>query len=278
MKFAILLFSFLLVFLAFTLILPAHASYIKIESPVEATLHNNSTVYLGKVGPGESFYIDASPNTTNASGKLIPAWGLFKAVSLPNGWSSQQSLLYANPLELKITVAPNATNGTYKMVLQAVNLGNYLKMGSINIIAYIEVTRDVFEANITNPVVMAGVGQPANLHVLLNNTGASDVPFVIFAKGLPSFNYTYLVIAKKGIPVSFNYPVYENEPGTYHFKLFITASSSPLVNKSYSAELIVNSSISNDYSASGRGFLVSPIIYEPVYAIMYLITKLAGIV
>ncbi|MEM0074290.1 MAG: hypothetical protein QXX70_00120, partial [Candidatus Micrarchaeaceae archaeon] len=57
----------------------------------------------------------------------------------------------------------------------------------------------------------------------------------------------------------------------------VVSATSPLVHRSFKAELIVNSSVANDYSAVGRGLIVEPIIYEPAYALMLLIDKLSKI-
>ena len=60
------LFRFLFAFAAISLLFAsANATYLLIEGPVASQLFNNGSIYLGKVGPGESFYILASADTTN---------------------------------------------------------------------------------------------------------------------------------------------------------------------------------------------------------------------
>jgi len=39
--------------------------------------------------------------------------------------------------------------------------------------------------------------------------------------------------------------------------------------------LIIQQSVLNDYSATGQGVLISPIIYEPAYAFMLLLKTLS---
>ncbi|MEM3241204.1 MAG: hypothetical protein QXV13_02000 [Candidatus Micrarchaeaceae archaeon] len=256
----------------------SNAMYLQITEPIQATLHQNSSIYIGKVGPGESFYIEASATTTNSNGVPVNiGWDTLETVSLPSGWSSQASPLYENPMKLKVTVAPYAANGTYAMKIKAINVQNYSKLGNLTITAIVNVTPDVFGLNVTPLVLRSGIGQPANLHVLINNTGASDDPFIVSSSGLPAFNLSYEVIAIKGKPILTTYPVYENEPGTYQFTVSVVSATSPLVHRSFKAELIVNSSVANDYSAVGRGLIVEPIIYEPAYALMLLIDKLSKI-
>src|ERR1700681_460969 len=100
--------GYLLFLLSFSFMLSAAgaATYLSVVGPVQAVLYNNGNITLGKVGPGESFYVLASATTTNQSGFLVNiGWDTLQAVSLPSGWSSQSSPLYENPMKMKITVA-----------------------------------------------------------------------------------------------------------------------------------------------------------------------------
>jgi hypothetical protein len=201
-------------------------------------------------------------------------WDQFIAVSLPTGWTSQPSPLYENPMKMKITVAPNAENGTYWMVLRAVNSGNYSKLGNLTFKAYINVTPDVFTSSVSPLNISAGVGQPTNLQVVINNIGASDDPFMINAYGLPAWNMPTEVIASHYRTNTYIYPVFENEPGVYLFNLTINSTTSPLIHQTYPIMLTTHASLFNDFSATGQGVVLSPIIYEPAYAVMLLLNDI----
>ncbi len=251
----------------------ASATYLTVEGPVSALLYNNGTLNVGKVGPGESFYVLASPATANASGVIVNiGWDRLEAVTLPSGWSAQPSPLYENPMKMKITVGSTTVNGTYTMVLRAVNVGNYSKLGNLTFTAEINVTPDVLSTNVTPVDVVAGVGQPVNLNIAINNTGASDDPFLINVYGLPAWNQPTEVIATHSTSNTYLYPIFENEPGVYTFNLTINSTTSPLIHKTYPITLTVQSSLINDFSATGQGVVLSPIIYEPAYAVMLLIS------
>ncbi|MGC8587105.1 MAG: hypothetical protein ACP5K9_02335 [Candidatus Micrarchaeia archaeon] len=259
--------------LAFVLVGAVNATYLQIEGPVSGTLYANGSIYIGKVGPGESFYILASANTTNSSGKMIYlGWNKLEAVSLPPGWSAEASQLYANPMKMKITAAPDAANGTYSIVIRAVNFYNYSTkreiIGNITDIVYVNVTPNVFALSVSPKEIYAGPGQPVNLYITINNTGASDDPFVINARGLPAWNVPDEVIALHSTVTTFAYPVYIDEPGVYKFNLTVSSATSPLVRKSYAITLVSHAGLLNDYSAIGEGVMLSPIIYEPAYAVM----------
>ena len=58
------------------------------------------------------------------------------------------------------------------------------------------------------------------------------------------------------------------------FNLTVTSASSPLITKSYAITLNSQSSLSNDYYALGQGVVISPIILEPAYSVMMLLSEI----
>jgi hypothetical protein len=257
------------------LALGASAMYLAVEGPVPALLYNNGTLNLGKVGPGESFYVLASATTANQSGAIVNiGWDELKAVKLPPGWTAEASPLYQNPMKMKITVAPYAANGTYNLTIMAVNVGNYSKLGNLTFTAYINVTPSVFSASAAPTVLATGVGQPANIKIVINNTGASDDPFLINAHGLPAWNVPTEVISTHDSAGIYLYPIFIDEPGVYHFNLTINSTTSPLLRRSFPITLTAQSSLINDFSATGQGVVLSPVIYEPAYAVMLLLSDI----
>lgn len=254
----------------------AGATYVSVQGPVNANLTNNGFVYLGKVGPGESFYILASATTTNASGAVVNiGWDRLEAVNLPGGWSMQASPLYENPMKLKVSV-PYNISGTYNLTIRAVNVGNYSRLGNLTFTAQVDVTNNVFNVSVSPSNISAGVGQPVDINVKIVNTGIADEPFNISAQGLPAWNFSDDVIALHSRTSSFVYPVYVNEPGIYPFNLTITSATGHLVQDEYPISFSVVASLYNDYSAIGNGVVLSPVIFEPVYAIDYLLSYLMG--
>ena len=49
----------------------SHATYVNITEPFNATVQQNGSIYLGKVGPGQTFYVTISAATTNVSGAIV---------------------------------------------------------------------------------------------------------------------------------------------------------------------------------------------------------------
>jgi hypothetical protein len=251
----------------------ANTTYLAVYGPVNITVYQNTSVYLGKVGPGESFYVLASAATNNATGSYVNlGWDTLTKVSLPSGWSAQSSPLYQNPMKMKITVAPDTPYGIYNMTLRAVNIQNYSRLGNLTFTAYVNVTPNVFQVAVTPRVVSTGPGQPVNLYVTINNTGISDDPFIINAQGLPAWNISDQVIALHATTSRFTYPVFVNTPGQYKFNLTTTSATSQLLTRQTQVTIDANANLFNDYSAIGQGVIISPVIMEPAYSFMLLLS------
>ncbi|MEM3827267.1 MAG: hypothetical protein QXR58_01550 [Candidatus Micrarchaeaceae archaeon] len=239
--------------------------------PYQATLHQGGSVYLGDIGPGQSFYIVISPNTTSSNGKYVQlGWNKLVASGL-KGWVVQNSSLYSAAPSVEITPPSVTPFGLYSFNITAVNIGNYSGIGNLTFKAYINVTSKVFSFNASPRNLSAGIGVPAYLHVSINNTGVSDNPFVISVAGLPGFNQSEVVIAQHGTSRTFLYPIYEDSPNIWHGVLVISSLTSPSIYETENVTLSVNASMENEMLALGRGTLIYPVLYAPVYAVQYLI-------
>ncbi|HVC58312.1 MAG TPA: hypothetical protein VND15_02455 [Candidatus Acidoferrales bacterium] len=253
-----------------------NATYVSVVEPFNATINaSNATVYLGKVGPGQTFYVTISAATTYNGVAYPIGWDKLAVSRLPQGWLAQNSSLYTSLISAKITVSPSAANGTYPINMSAVNVGNYSKLGAINFKAVVNVTPDVFKLSVHPTNISTGPGQPADIYVTINNTGVSDSPFQIAVHNLPAWNVTDTVIALHHTSQDFVYPVFINEPGSYHANLYVSSFASPLIYKQTNVTIVTKASVPNDYAALGQGAPIFPITYEPAYSVMYLINLLA---
>ena len=252
----------------FTLSIVNASPYLQIIGPVNKTVYNGQSVFLGKVGPGESFYVLASPNTTDNGNYINLGWDTLETVNLSGGWSSLRSPLYQNPMKVKITVAPDAPDGTYKITLRSVNIQNYSRIGNLTFFAYVNVSRNIFTVDVSPNSLSSGPGQPADIHVSITNTGLSDEPFYISAGGLPAWNATDEVISLHFKEETYTYPVFENEPGAYSINFSVDSATSALVSDTFNIRFKVKNSLLNDFNAVGNGIGLSPIIFEPSYAFM----------
>ncbi len=257
----------------------AHASYVTITEPYNATItHFNGSIYLGKAGPGQTFIVTIRSATTNATGAHLDyGWNQFNASDVPAGWVVKNSPLYRQTLSVEVTPAADAPTGMYIFKLTAINVGNYSKIGSVSFTAYVNVTPDVFHLHVSPASVASGVGSPSNIYITINNTGVSDSPFVINVTGLPAWSVPPQdVIALHHTSATFAYPIYQYTPGVYKAVVHVSSLESPLVEKSANVTLTVRAGLASDYASIGEGSVMFPIIYEPAYAIMYLLSLLFG--
>lgn len=251
------------------------AANVNIVEPYNATVQNGGSIYLGKVGPGQTFYVTISSATRNSTGTLLESgWNKLIATGKPSTWIVQNSSLYNRYPSVKVTVAPNAQNGTYMFNMTAINVGNYSGVGSVSFTVYVNVTPDVFRLGVSPQTINAGIGQPARVFVTINNTGVSDTPFEITVRNLPAWNRSSTVIALHHTEQKFVYSMYEDEPGVYHVRVYVNSTASPLIFKQENVTLTTHATVLNDYRALGYGTLTFPVVYEPVYAVMHLISLL----
>lgn len=250
-----------------------------VTGPASAVLTNGQTIYLGKVGPGESFYVLASASTPNATGYVVNiGWDQLNATGLPPGWQSQSSLLYENPMKIKVTVPDDAAVGQYNITLHAVNIQNYSRLGNITVYARVNVTPYVFSVNVQPRVIQSGPSQPTNIYVTINNTGISDDPFSISLQGLPAWNVTDQVVALHLTQSTYVYPVYVDEAGKYTFNLTVSSTTNPSLSLSFPMNLTARASLLNDYGAVGQGMMLSPVIFDPTYELMLFLSYLYKLV
>jgi hypothetical protein len=251
----------------------AYIPHVNVTEPISyPAVYSNQSIPVGKVGPGQTFYVTISSTAINASGVPIErGWNELVASGVPEGWIVQNSSRYSQYLSVMIKPSAYAVNGTYSFYLTAINLGNYSKLGTATFKVYVNVTPDVFVMNTIPSRLSTGPGVPANIRVTINNTGVSDNPFNISVTGLPSWNKTDTVFALHGTSRMFDYPVYNQVPGIYKLRVKVTSTTSALVSSQNNVTMVVNESVPNDYAAIGQGTLAFPIVDEPVYAVMYLI-------
>ena len=250
------------------------ATPIHIIEPYNATVSNGGSIYLGKVGPGQSFYITILSSTENNSGTtIIKGWNKLIATNLPAGWIVTNSTLYGSYLSVLLTPASNATPSIYSFNLKAINIGNYSKIGNATFTAYVNVTPDVFSISAQPVVSTSPPGVPVYINVTINNLGLSDSPFYISVTGLPAWTEgSEEVIALHGKTGHFTYPIYENEPGKYPATLVVSSVASSKIQKDLNLTLSVKSTLAGDIRSLQYGSVIFPIIYEPIYAILYLIS------
>jgi hypothetical protein len=250
----------------------AGSTAVSITEPVVMSINNSSSVYLGKVGPGQTFYVNITSSAYTSSGNYLNiGWNEFVVKKAPPGWTIQNSSLNTIDLSVLIKPAPDTPTGRYPITFEAVNIGNYSGLGTLTFTGYINVTPDVFKLQANPAVLQANAGSTSDILVSINNTGVSDNPFLITLTGLPAWNQTETAIALHHTSRTFTYGINEYIPGVYKTALLVQSISSPIVYKETNITIVVERNPISDYTAIGGGTITFPIIYEPALAIMYII-------
>ncbi len=249
--------------------------YIKILAPVQGTLFNNQSIYVGKIAPGETFYLSADANTTNYNGSYVTyGWNLMKPINLPNGWIGAASKLYENPLIIKITVSSNASYGIYKIPIEVINIGNYSKVGNLTFYAIVNVTNKIFNVSIEERNLSSGIGEPVPITLNVSNLGIANDTFAISVYNLPSNLSTneYIIYYSKSNDLK--YYVYANQIGKYNFILHLYSTTSPNISYYYNLTLNIRPSLTNDINSIDNGLIEYPEIFEPIYALIDILKRL----
>ncbi|ASI13445.1 membrane protein [Candidatus Mancarchaeum acidiphilum] len=253
-------------------------SYVRMIEPYSSILYANSSVYLGKVAPGQTFYVTISSTSLNKNNKSINlGWNHFVAYGLPKGWVVENSSYNINEPSVKIKAASNASYGIYNFTLEAVNSGDIAGIGEPKIHAEINVSKDVIKLYLPYTSIKINPLQASIVYVIINNTGVSDNPFIIGSTGVPGWNFTQSVISKHGSSNEFAYPVKVDAPGIYTMSLYVRSATSPEVYESENISVTARSTLFTDYNSIGSGSVLFPIIYAPVDAVMYLIGVLVKV-
>ncbi|VVC04938.1 Uncharacterised protein [Candidatus Burarchaeum australiense] len=251
------------------------AAELQIMSPVTGVVQDGGEVYLGAVGPGQTLYIEANALVTTG-GKFGQGgrWDMLEVVSAPDGWTSENSLLYEQPLKLRLKVASDAADQEYMVLVRAVDEGNKEELGEVNMKLIVNVSRDVFGMSVSPARKETGAGQPASFIVTIRNDGIASDAFEISASGLPAWNFRKTVFVPAGSSKEVPYDVVSGEEGEFSPIIKVRSLSSDLLSGEQNVRLGVSTSLASDYKATNNGLLLFPILEQAAYSVMGLLANL----
>jgi len=255
------------------------AAYANALEPVKKTVYPGEMMMVGKAGPGQTVYLVVGRETDggNCPNNYCPdGWDTIVATDIPFGWEVEPSPMQETPMKMKIKIAPDAEEGEYNLTLAIVDEGNYNELNNMTVYAIVQVTRDVFEISVEPTRVETGVGQPAIYYIKIRNTGAASDPFEVRVKegDLPAWTFKKTALVNYGSERLIPYEVVLNEEGERVFTIEVTSLSSKQIKKEMSVVVDSRSNIISDWKATTHGLLIFPIIEQPIYAIVGLLSKL----
>ena len=245
-------------------------------SPVSAQIEPGLEIQVGNVGPGQTFAIVADPKvSTGGKYGIGGAYDRMAVSSLPFGWSSTPSKLYATPLQADITVPKDAADGEYELQLTLWDeAGSEGLGGNITFTAKVLVSRDVMDMKVEPASLDVGAGQPARYAITILNKGIANDIFTVGSLGVRNWEFQRSVYIPSGTSKSLTYEVVGNDESDYSVKIWARSASSDQIYAETPVQLHVYTDLFSDYRATNRGVLLFPLTEAPIYFVVGLLSNL----
>ena len=245
----------------------AGAVTVSILSPVSGPITDGSQVSVGVVGPGQTFAVSVDPKvSTGGKYGLGGEYDQMFATGLPYGWSSTPSKLYADPLQVQVTVPKDAQDGQYPVVYTLWDESGSQGLGpNISFTANVQVSKDVMDMHVEPAYLSVGAGQPARYSITILNKGIANDIFTVGSSGVSDWAFSRSVYIPSGTSDTLNYEVVGNDEADYTVKIYAKSSSSDMISSESDVALRVNTDLLSDYRAVNHGLLLFPLTEAPVY-------------
>ncbi|VVB66260.1 Uncharacterised protein [Candidatus Gugararchaeum adminiculabundum] len=248
------------------------AETVWLVEPMKKQLGNGDVVDIGPIGPGQTVFIEIEPIIKEGENKGL-TWDLLNVTKLPSGWKGEKSALYGRPtLQAKITASAEAKDGSYPVTLEAI--GGEKLGGPVSIKANVQVKKDVVNVDVQPKSRKVGAGQPAVFYITIQNTGITSDVFEVTATGKLAWDLNKKALIPAGGIKEVRYEVGSEEGGNIAVDLNVKSSSSPLISKTERVNVDVETNLISDYKATNNGLMIFPIMEQPVYSLMGLISNL----
>jgi hypothetical protein len=251
------------------------AADLNVIKPVNMVVQDGGRVVLGTVGPGQTVFVEANAMVeTGGKFGLGGRWDRLQIVEVPGGWSSEDSMLYEQPLKARVKVSSNAPDGEYEVLARAVDLENKEELGEVNLRLVVNVSMDVFRMSVSPGSKETGASQPASYLVTIYNDGIASDAFEISAGGLPAWDFRKTVFVPYGSSKAVLYDLVSGEEGEYDVAVRVRSVSSDLIGGEEDVHLGVSTSLTSDYKATNKGLLLFPLFEQAAYSVMGLLANL----
>ena len=173
------------------LLLPVACSVpVAMMAPLDMAVENGDEIFIGAIGPGQTIEVQIFPDVYEGGiygdgGK----YDLADVVSKPDGWSSEKSKLYGNPLQVKITADKNASEGTYHADIIVIDENDNHRLGNLTFRVKINVTWDVLGLEVAPAHILVGPGQPAQFRINIVNKGAASDTYIVSSSGARQWEF-----------------------------------------------------------------------------------------
>jgi hypothetical protein len=253
-----------------------HATKLTVYEPVATDVYDGDKIDLGMVGPGQTAYVIAE--SIVKEGGLQGLGGRIDRINFteaPPGWVVTPSQLYGSPMKAIIKVPADAKDGEYWFTMKAIDEPPGEGLGNVTFKARLVVSRSVLTMDVWPERIVTGAGQPAGYYVKINNNGVASDVFEVSSEGMPRWDHKLVVFVPRGSSKIVRYEVAGDEEQEYQVKLKVRAPfSSELLRAEKSVSVDINTNLVSDLQATGHGLLLFPVIEQPVYSLMGLVSNL----
>ncbi len=248
---------------------------VSVLSPVFAQVEQGSEIIIGNVGPGQTFSVVVDPKVaTGGAYGTGGAYDQLSASSLPEGWASAPSKLYANPLQSDITVPKDASDGDYVVALRLWDEAGNKGLGNdVEFTAKVTITHDVMDMTVVPTKITTGAGQPARYAITIVNKGMANDVFTVGSSGVRNWEFRRSIYIPSQTTKVINYEVVGDDEADYDVKIWARSSSSDNIGAEVPVSLRVNTDLFSDFKAMNKGVLLFPATEAPLYFIVGLLSN-----
>jgi uncharacterized membrane protein len=191
------------------------------------------------------------------------------ATSLPAGWASTPSKLYADPLQVDITVPKDASDGEYIVELTLWDEAGAEGLGdNVTFTARVTVSREVMDMRVEPAHITVGAGQPARYTITVDNKGVANDMFTVGSLGVRNWEFQRAIYVPASSSKTLTYEVAGDDEADYQVRIWARSASSDQIYKEVPVALSVDTNLFSDYRAINKGVLLFPVTEAPIYFVM----------
>ncbi|VVC04876.1 Uncharacterised protein [Candidatus Bilamarchaeum dharawalense] len=250
---------------------------INIVSPSAHAIKDGDIIDLGTIGPGQTVSILIDPKVNE--GGIHGIGGLYDqaiAEDLPRGWTSTQSKLYQNPLQVTITADPNTAEGDYVTKVIVVDENDGEKLGNVTFYVKVRITWDVMDFEVTPSYIKVGPGQPARFAIKITNKGSTSDVFEVSSAGSKRWEFKKPIFVPAESSKTVYYEIVGTEEETYQTTIKVVSLASSNIADEQNVTLFIRSNLLGDFKATNNGVLVFPIFESLTYSLAGFLSNFLG--
>ncbi|RME79396.1 MAG: hypothetical protein D6769_02655, partial [Methanobacteriota archaeon] len=198
------------------------------------------------------------------------SYDMAKATKLPVSWTSKESKLFDNPLQVKVMSPQDAEEGNYTFSIVLSDWENAELLGNFTFNVVVTITNDVVDSSLDKRVYAVGPDQPLRLVSTIYNKGNVGDVYVVKAT-VDGMEKTKEVFVPPNSLASTAFEFSFSDKDTYNGELIVESKHSPAISSTNNFTVVVEGTLFEDAGATGKGSLLLFLPFQPIYDVLYLI-------